>query len=429
MKRVIAVAAMILAGLPGVSPAAAAPRTAIVHARLYTMESAEPIKDATIVFRNGVIESVGASMSPPAGAKVIDASGHIVTPGLMSAGTQLGLVEISSLPDTVDYRLTSGELGAAFDVQYALNSNSTALPLALSDGLTRAISYPEGAAVAPFMGQGALLCLSPPSRLLDRARIAMFVRAGSDADAAVGGSRSAVWILLRNALDEARRYRPSKGAGTPRDQLLNRLDAEALQPVVAGQMPLAIVAERESDIRQLIRLRDDTGLSVILYGGAEAWRVAGELASRDIPVVLDPTLDLPSSFDELGARADNAAILHRAGVRVAFSASSFFRTHDAGSAIRFSAGIAVANGVDWIDGLRAITTVPAGMFGLGDHYGLVKPGFDADLVIWDGDPLEPTSAALHVWVRGVPASLDSRQSELARRYSPLSPHDWPPGYR
>ncbi len=403
--------------------------TAIVHARLYTMTSVEPVDDATIVLRDGVVESVTSATSPPAGARVVDARGRTVTPGLMTGGSQLGLIEVASLPDTRDYSLASGQLGAAFDVQYALNPNSTLLQVALSDGLTRAVANPEGSAGAPFLGQGALLRLGSATGLLERAQVAMFVRIGGGAAAGVGGSRSAAWVLLRNALEEARRYRPPTGVAGPRDQLLNRLDAEALRPVVAGRMLLAIVADRESDIRQVIRLHDELDLPVVLYGGAEAWRVADDLARRGIPVALDSTLNVPASFDAMGARLDNAAILQRAGVRIAFAVSAFHRTYNAGSGARLGAGLAVANGLPWIEGLRALTVGPATIFGIEAHYGTVQKGRDADLVIWDGDPLEPTTSAVQVWVRGVEASLESRQSELARRYSPLTRHELPPAYR
>jgi imidazolonepropionase-like amidohydrolase len=403
--------------------------TAIIHARLYTLTSAEPVDDATIVMRDGVVQSVGAGVAPPAGARIVDAKGMIVTPGLMTGGSQLGLVEVSSLPDTRDSAVASGPLGAAFDIQYALNANSTLLQLALSDGLTRAISFPEGSAGAPFSGQGALLHLGTSVELLERAKVAMFAGIGGGAAASTGGSRSAGWILLRNALEEARRFRPTKSVAGPRDQLLNRLDAEALQPVLAGRMPLAILADRESDIRQAMRLHDELSLAVILYGGAEAWRVADDLARRNIPVVLDATLNLPAVFDAMGARLDNAALLHRAGVRIAFAVSAFHRTYNAGSGARLGAGLAVANGLPWIEGLRALTSGPATIFGVDARYGTVQSGKDADLVLWDGDPLEPSSSAMRVWVRGVPVSLDSRQSELARRYSPLRRHELPPAYR
>ena len=234
---------------------------------------------------------------------------------------------------------------------------------------------------------------------------------------------------MRNALEEARRFKPAPGVAGPRDQLLNHLDAEALHPVVAGRMPLAIVADRESDLRQAIRLHDDLGVRVIIYGGAEAWRVADELARRAIPVALDPTLNLPAAFDAMGARLDNAALLHRAGVHIMFAVSSYHRTYNAGSAARLGAGLAVANGLPWIEGLRALTSAPAAVFGIDARYGTVAKGKDADLVLWDGDPLEPASSAVQVWVRGIEASLESRQSELARRYSPLQRHELPPAYR
>ena len=421
-RSLLAVGALAWAALgAGTAFAQTSSSFALVHAKLYTMDAAQPLENATVVVRDGKVQAVGAGLAPPVGVRVVDVQGRIVTPGLMSAGTQLGLTEVGSLPDTRDYALASGTLGAAFDVQYALNANTTAVDLARSDGLTRALTHPEGSAVAPFLGQAALLRLTPGVSPLDRAQVAMFVRVGSGAAAATGGSHGAPWILLRNALDEARRFKPTPGVSGPRDQLLGRLDAEALQPVVAGRMPLAIVADRESDVRQAIALHDDTKLPVLVYGGAEAWRVAKELAARRIPVVLDPTLNLPLAFDTMGARLDNAARLQRAGVPIAFSVSAFHRTYNAGNGMRLGAGLAVANGLPWIEGLRAMTTAPAAMFGLGDRYGKVRAGYEADLVVWDGDPLEPSSAALQVWVRGVEVVLENaRHRDLARRYAPAA---------
>ena len=93
----------------------------------------------------------------------------------------------------------------------------------------------------------------------------------------------------------------------------------------------------------------------------------------------------------MGARLDNAALLHRAGVRIMFAVSSYHRTYNAGSAARLGAGLAVANGLPWIEGLRALTSAPAAVFGIDARYGTVAKGKDADLVLWDGDPLEPAT--------------------------------------
>lgn len=403
---------------------------AITGAHVYAMTSAESLENATIVIRDGRVDAVGVALAVPTEARVIDAGGRIVTPGLMTAGSQLGLVEVHSATDTADSSVTSGPLGAAFDVEYALNPNSTLLVQARADGLSRAVCYPTGSAGAPFSGSGAVLRLIEGAEIIDRSRIAMFAITGGMEAEQVGGSRSAQWILLRNALDEARQYRPRSKVSGPRDQLLNRLDIEALRPVVEGRMPLAIEAQRESDIRQAIRLSDDYGVRVIVYGGTEAWHVADLLASRKIPIVLNPLDNLPSTFDKIGARADNAAILQKAGVTIAFAVPGIHMSHNAGTVIREVAGTAVANGLPWIEALKALTVNPARIFDVADHYGTLSPGQDADLVIWDGDPLEPSSAPQTVLLRGSPVSLETRQTKLRDRYSPLHRNDpWPPGYR
>jgi len=364
---------------------------------------------------------------------VIDAAGRTVTPGLMSADTHLGLVEVSSLEETRDYGVNSGPLGAAFDVQYGLNRNSVLIPVVLADGLTRAVTSPAAASDAAFLGMGAVLRVQPGADLLDRAKAAMYASVGGFGAKQGGGSRSAQWQLLRNAFDEAKTYVPPKaGADAPRDQLQNVLNIGALRAMLEKHIPLAVRVSRESDIRQALQLADDYGLSLIVIGGAEAWRCADLLAARKVAVVLDPEADLPWTFDELGARADNAAILARAGVMIAFSVSgnTVYLSHNAGVAVREGAGLAVANGLAYADAMKALTVNPARIFGIADHYGSMARGSDADLVLWNGDPLEPSSAADAVFVRGVQASPITRQTLLRDRYAPKHAKDpWPPAYR
>lgn len=248
-----------------------------------------------------------------------------------------------------------------------------------------------------------------------------------------GGSRSAQWQWLRNAFDEAKAYVPPKsGAGAPRDQLQNALNVAALRAMIEKRVPLAMRVSRESDIRQALQLADDYGLSLIVIGGAEAWRCAELLAARKAAVVLDPEADLPWTFDELGARADNAVILAHAGVTIAFSVSgnTIYLSHNAGVAVREGAGLAVANGLAYADAMKALTVNPARIFGIADHYGSMARGFDADLVLWNGDPFEPSSAPDVVFVRGVQASPTTRQTLLRDRYAPKHAEDpWPPAYR
>ncbi len=413
-----------LAALLAYAPAHAE-TIAIVHAKAYTLTAAEPIDDATIVMREGRIESVVAHATAPADARVVDATGRIVTPGLFNSATGLGLVEVSSTDDTVDQAVKTSPLGAAFDVQYALNGNGEPVRQARAEGVARAIALPTGSGGAPFLGQGALIHLLPGVSILERPGAVMVVGIGGSASSGVGGSRSAAWQILRNALDEARAFK--RGAGreaTPRDQLLNHLDAEALQPVLSRQVPLLIQAERESDIRQAIRLMEDENVRVILCGGAEAWRAAGALAAHHIPVILDPFADLPDSFDQLGARLDNAALLQRAGVLIAFALtdtfSSVYKTYNAGGVLREAAGLAVANGLPWIEALKALTLNPASIWGAAGHFGALAAGEDADLVIWEGDPLDVSGWPAAVFLAGQPVSLTTRQTALRDRYRPAA---------
>ncbi|GIL39086.1 amidohydrolase family protein [Roseiterribacter gracilis] len=418
-RLLLAVVALLLAAAPAL---AQTKPVAIVGATAWPLtDGADKIENATIVLRDGRIESVQANGPVPADAERIDARAKVVTPSLISAATQLGLVEVLGAQETVDRAVRNSPLGAAFDVQYALNPNSVLLRHVRADGVTRALSFPDGSGNPPFAGQAALLKLGDGPDLLDRAKVAMFVQAGGSFAKEVGGSRSAQWILLRNALDEAKRFRDIGKSGATRDQLLNHLEAEALQPVLDGKMPLAIVAQRESDIRQAVQLGQDYALRVVVIGGAEAWRAASLLAARNVPVILDPTFNLPLHFDEIGARIDSAALLHKAGVRIAFyvPGNTLMLSYNAGTAIRDAAGMAVANGLAYVEALCAITRNPAAIWGQAERYGTLAPGREADLVVWDGDPLEPTTNAVRVFVQGKDVSLATRQDALRDRYRTL----------
>jgi imidazolonepropionase-like amidohydrolase len=414
--------------------AAAGSAVAIIHAQAWTMMDASGgrIDDATIVIRDGRYESVARGAPPPSDARVIDAAGHLVTPGLMDAETQLGLVEVSSLAETRDHGVNHGPLGAAFDVQYGLNANSMLLPVALGDGLTRAVSSPTATADPVFLGMGAVLRIQPGGDILDRPKAAMYAWVGGLGIRHEGGSRSAQWQLLRNALDEAKTYNPSRAVPVPRDQLQNAINIAALRAMLDAHTPLAIRASRESDIRQAVALARDYRLRLIVVGGSEAWRCAGLLAANKVAVVLDPDADIPWTFNDLGSRGDNAALLAKAGVTIAFSMSgnTIQLSHNAGSAVREGAGLAVASGLSYAEALRALTVNPATIFDIADHYGSMARGQDADLVVWDGDPLEPSTAADVVFVRGVQAGRVTHQSLLRDRYAPSHAQDrWPAAYR
>lgn len=404
--------------------------TAILHARAMPIVGA-PAEDATILIEDGRIRAVAAHQAPPPGAEIIDAHGRIVTPGLFNPASQLGLMEVMEAEDTTDQSVSKGEIGPAFDVRYAINPNSTLIPVARADGVTRTMSYPGGAVTVPFSGQGAILHLVPDAPIVERGGAAMFAQVGIPTLSKAGGSRAAQWVFLRNAIAEVRHYAARPLPEGPRDQLLSRADLEALRPVAAGAMPLVIQADRESDIRQAIALATDLHVRVVIMGGAEAWHAAPALAAAHIPVILDPQADLPQTFDALGARLDNAALLARSGVTIAFCVpgNGIYTSYDAGIDMREGAGLAVANGLPYAEALRAITLAPAQIWGV-DNVGTLAPGAEADIVIWDGDPLEPASAPSTVLVRGKPVSLATRQTLLRDRYAPARSGDaWPASYR
>lgn len=393
----------------------------VINAQAHTMTSRGVIEGATIVVRDGRIEALGADVAVPAGVKVIDARGSIVTPGLFSSATQLGLVEVTSSQDTVDRSESAGRLGAAFDIQYGLNFNSTLIPVARADGLTHGIVLPSESSEAPFAGVGAMLKLGPGNGSLERASVAMFANLDSQSTSDAGRSRSADWIVLRNALAQARaqgRGRHRELAALDLEQSLSRADIQALGPVLAGSMPLVIRARRESDIRQAVALATEFGIRVIIYEGNEAWRVAGLLATHRIPVVLDPSANLPRRFDEIGSRLENAALLHEAGVPLGFFVAQLHMSHNAGLELRQVAGLAVANGLPWHAALEALTSGAASIWGADAHIGRLEPGRAADFVIWDGDPLEVTSMPTFVLLDGLEVSLDTRQKQLRDAYHP-----------
>ena len=413
---------------------------AVIHATAWPMTGHGKIDNATVVIRDGKIASVEASGAAPADAQIIDAHGAVVTPGLMNAATQLGLVETGQADETNDMATTNASLGAGFDISYALNANSVLLPVARADGLTRAVSYPSGSGAAPFTGQAAVIDLNGSADILDQARVALYAQVGSASLSGAGGSRAGQWQLLRNALNDVRDAMNSDGDpghdhdhphhDHPHDHQWR--DQQPLMRVLDGSVPLVIQAQRESDIRQAIALQKDFGIHVVLMGADEAWRCADALAAAHIAVVLDPMDNLPASFDQIGARLDNAARLDKAGVKLAIysSGNTIYLSYNAGLGMREAAGLAVANGLDYEHALAAMTRGPAEIFGIAGHYGTLTPGMDGDLVVWDGDPLEPSSAPTHVFVKGVEASLVTRQTELRNRYYPApKPGELPAEYR
>lgn len=404
---------------------AAAQDVLIRNARVHTAGAAGTLDGADVLVQGGVIRAVGAGVNAPANVTVVDAGGRPLTPSLFGGLTALGLEEVSAEPSTVDQTLAlhaPTQVPAIepvwrpeFDVLPAFNPRSAAIGVNRVAGVGWTVlapgSLPGGSFIA---GQGAAVILDGRfDAMLDGSRT-LFINLGSDAMLLSGGSRAAQYMLIEQALREAR---PAPVAGmvamVPGHGLLTPLGRETLMRYAQGGRVVFHV-DRAADIRQAIALAKRAGFEPVIAGGAEAWAVAADLARAKVPVLVDPLVNLPGNFDQLGARLDNAARLHAAGVTVAFTQSGD-ATHNARK-IRQLAGNAVANGLPWEAGLAALTRVPAEIFGVGQRHGTIAVGRQADLVLWSGDPLEVSTVAQQVWLGGKAMPMRSRQTQLRDRY-------------
>lgn len=382
------------------------------------------IENATVLIEHGRITAIGTDITIPADARIIDASGRIVTPGLFDASTSIGLVEVGAVQGTVDTGMSGDFVSAAFDVIDGINPNSVLIPVTRVSGVTTVLTGPRGGLLA---GQAAVIDLAGESleAMLVAPRVAMIGQYGQNTVSETGGSRGAASLHLREVLDDARFWAENKSAfnrGAARSMSHSRLDLQALQPVLAGTMPLVVDVHRASDIEAIMRITQEYGIKLVVRGGTEAWMVADRLAAADIPVILKPLTNLPRGFDRLAARFDNAAILHEAGVRIAISTMDAHNVRwlmlEAGNAVRF--------GLPWHAALASVTLEPARILGLDDQYGSLEPGKIGNLVVWSGDPFELSTTAEVVVIRGEVIPNESRQKDLLDRYRVLE--STPPAY-
>ncbi len=411
-----------------VACSAVAEDVAIDNARVVTLSTAGTIDNATILVTDGVIAGVGKDIAVPEDTRTIDAAGSTVTPGLFDSGTRLGLAEVESLSEANDYRLKEGELGAGFPVGLAINRFSGFIPMVRMEGVTRALVSPLPG-VEVFAGQSAIMHLGDARDFLVDESNAVFVYLGEYGKEYAGGSRAKGLLDLMASLREADLYRENRRAYDSRrlkELGQSELDLQALVPVLEREKPLALYIDRAAEIESALTNLRAFDIRLVLVGGGEAWKVKEVIAERDVPVVLNPFDNLPTDFDQIGARLDNAAILTRAGIAVAYMTEDLYSDF---RNLRQGAGISVANGMSHGDALAAITINPARIWGLDERYGSIEPGKDADIVIWDGDPLELTSAPTHVMIRGELVDMKSRQTLLRDRYSELGQDEPPFGYR
>ncbi|MBL4595724.1 MAG: amidohydrolase family protein [Robiginitomaculum sp.] len=406
--------------------AALAETIAITGGKLVTNVNNNMIANGTVIIRDGRIIAVGeaGSITIPQGATQIDASGKWVTPGIFVPFSQTGLVEISAEASTNDIRANKSQLSVALLAADSFNPKSTNIASTRIEGITRMAVLPDASATI-FGGRGALVNTSGSFDSVTKTPAFLYLRMGEAGARIAGGSRSAAWGWLRQAIAEAKTWRRGR---EPAEPLLSEADAVALQQALDDDLPFLVGIERASDIIKLIEFKAQYDINVIIVGGTEAWMVADEIKAAGIAVILDPHNNLPQSFETLGATMYNAKRLHDAGVSIAIASlgDTTFNT-------RLSpqhAGNTLATGLPWAAAFHAITTGPAMIFGVNDTYGRLAPGMVADVVVWDGDPLELMTSADVVVLDGKVQSMQSRQTKLRDRYlSQQQENGLPHGYR
>lgn len=372
------------------------------------------LQNATVIVDGQKIQAVEAGLPAPANATIIDAKGKVVTPGLFDPYTTLGLVEIDQIETTVDADAGGDAVRAAQRVADSFNPDSVLIPIQRAHGVTTVVAAPRGGLIS---GQAGVFDLDHEAT--DTGLVAQDVGMPVALGAQGGGSRGAVLAHLREVLDDAAQYARNKKAWEKnqfRPLSAHRLDLEALQPVLEGKVPLLVSVNRRQDIAAVLDLAAELKLKIVLVGAAEAWKLAPRLAALKVPVIVDPVENAPDDFDRLGARADNAALLEKAGVPVLLST---FSAHNVRKLTQW-AGNAVREGMPWSAALMAVTSRPAALFGLTDH-GRLAPGQVANVVVWSGDPFELSSVAEHVLVRGRDVGQQTRQRGLVERYRALPP--------
>ena len=361
------------------------------------------------------------------GDKVIDATGKILTPGIISTDSEIGIVEIGALSVTRDDSSDLYQIG--FSIYDAFNPNSVLIPWNRSNGITSTLTLPQNTN-SPIGGLGSFFVLDGDLEITGIKDNVMIGRVGGSG----GESRAETFSIMEDLLEFASSI-DSKDMDSYEDisdliddspiaetMELHPRDLKALFRLINDDLPLIMKANRASDILKLIEIKEKYDLNLIIMGAQEAGLVAEKIAQNEIPLIINPINNIPGSFDELAANIELASNLENLGITLMFNAPRSHNYH----LIRQGAGVAVANGMSYEGALKAITFSPVEIFKLGKR-GQIAQGNIADLIIWDADPLEPSSMPEKVFINGKDIDLTTRMSRLTDRYT--KDKDKPNGYR
>ena len=416
------------------SQAPGATTYAVTGGKIFTL-AGDPIDNGTIVIRDGKISDVGANVTVPAGAQVIDAKGLQVYPGLFDAVTQIGLREVAAVSATVDTTET-GWFNPNVVAAEAVLPSSEHIPVTRAAGVTEVLTVPgsggfdSGSSQSVLGGQASAIHLAgwTISDMLIKKNVAMvlswprietevfdmttfsrrpkpYKEAKEEHDKQVNE--------LTDWIDRARHYALALGHGGPADYQRD-LKLEALVPVIRGELPVLVIADRAREIRAAVDFCDKQKLKMILGGGLEAYKVKDLLRSKSVPVILRPVLTLPLEEDDPYDRLlTQPAELKSAGLKIAFA------TFDNSFARRLGqqAANAVAYGLPYDAALKAVTVEPAQILGLADQVGTLETGKIANVIVTTGDPLELTTDVRYLFIKGRLTSTDNKHKALYEKYA------------
>lgn len=352
-------------------------------------------------------------------AKIIEAKGKPVTPGLISPISNIGVVEINALDVTNDD--SPDFFGPGFSVFNAFNPHSTLIPWNRSNGVTSSISTP-GYSSQIFKGMGSFYLLDGDIDITGNADVAMYARLG-----AIGGSRAETIQIMESMFELALNKDELEseellGTTFASSMDMQLQDIQALSRVVNREIPLVLEVNRAIDILQALRLKNDYDLELVLMSVEEAPLVLDQILASGVSVIIDPMDNIPDSFDELASNIKLGGILSNAGIKVMFSTQRSHNYH----LMRQGAGNAVAHGMTYQAGISGMTSIVADVFNIQDR-GSIKEGYFADIVIWSEDPLEPSAYPTTVIINGSEISLETRASRLTERYT--DKRDIPSSYK
>ena len=387
--------------------------TAITNATVHTMTDKGVLKDATVLIEDGKI--IAINPSSVSADVTIDAQDKILTPGFIGSMNQVGLVEVGAVSRSNDGY--DKKASAMFDASTAFNPRSSLIPYARKGGLTQNVVVPRGGE-SIFSGLSFVTDLTGDFESVTATETALIVRLGAKSS----GSRAVSLKQLVDKLEGQQKKLAKKDKKEDKKDEPSK-EEQVLTKVLKGELPVITKVSRASDILELLKVKKQFGLNLVLWNAEDAPLVKTQISESKTPVILSAVSNLPSDFDSLHASLETAGELEKAGVKVLLAVGSD-SSHNVYQ-LRFDAGIAVANGMSHDGALKAVTSNIADVFGL--NAGKVAKGQRADLVLWSADPFEFSTSIESMWINGEKVNTnDSRHDKLRDRYN--TPSDMPRAY-